>query len=164
MTSYTDHVKSQREEQKISGRSKATGAGADAHGKGGLASAKDLLGDLAHSTLTKKTEATPERKAQLMAEIERDGYIVGKSKQPDGVLIPQNWGDQIKQFGADTGEMALEKAGVFVHRGKEDNHVDYKAAQEAFKTAGLDKYGLPNNLIGAIMRNEQHYYKNTDAA
>jgi hypothetical protein len=163
VTSYTDHVKSQREEQKISGRSKATGAGADAHGKGGLASAKDLLGDLAHSTLTKTTETTPERKAQLMAEIERDGYIVGKPKQQDGVLIAQNWGDQIKQFGADTGEMALEKAGVFVHRGKEDSQVDYKAAQEAFKTAGLDKFGLPSNLIGAIMRNEQHYYKNTDA-
>jgi len=78
VTNYTDHVKSQREEPKISGRSKATGAGADAHGKGGLASAKDLLGDLAHETLAKKSDTTPERKAQLMAEIERDGYIVGK--------------------------------------------------------------------------------------
>ena len=46
--SYADQVKAYRHEQKLSGKSKATGAGADAYGKGGLASAKDLLGDLAH--------------------------------------------------------------------------------------------------------------------
>jgi hypothetical protein len=45
---YADQVKAYRQEQKLSGKSKATGAGADAFSKGGLASAKDLLGDLAH--------------------------------------------------------------------------------------------------------------------
>lgn len=45
---YADQVKAYRLEQKLSGKSKATGAGADAYGNGGLASAKDLLGDLAH--------------------------------------------------------------------------------------------------------------------
>lgn len=77
-------------------------------------------------------------------------------------LMAQNW-DGLKQFGMDAGELALEKTGVFVHRGNEDKFVDYKAAQEAVKTSGLDKFGLSNNFIGAIMRNEQHFYKNTDA-
>lgn len=83
--SFEDHnaqVKAYKNEQKVSGKSKATGAGADAFGKGGLASAKDLLGDLAHNTLTKdadKNSATPQRQAELLAEIKRDGYILGKS-------------------------------------------------------------------------------------
>ena len=82
--SYTDKDKASKNEQKVSGRSKATGAGADAYGRGGLASAKDLLGDLAHETLTKdkpNSTMTPERRAQVMADIERDGYIMGKPKQ-----------------------------------------------------------------------------------
>lgn len=81
--SYNDQVAASKNEQKVRGSSKATGAGADAYGKGGLASAKDLLGDLAHSTLTKETEKknmSPQRQAELMEEIKRDGYIVGKPK------------------------------------------------------------------------------------
>jgi hypothetical protein len=152
---YADQVKAYRQEQKLKGKSKATGAGADAYGKGGLASAKDILGEDAHGT----TKA--EKQAALLAQLERDGYIVRKSQEKP-VVIAQNW-DGLKRLGMDAGEGALEKAGFFVHRGNEDKYVDYKVAQEAFKTAGLDKLGLPNNLIGAIMRNEQHYYKNTDA-
>lgn len=81
--SYNDQVTSSQKEQKVKGSSKATGAGADAYGNGGLASAKDLLGDLAHATLTKETEKksiSPQRQAELMEEIKRDGYIVGKPK------------------------------------------------------------------------------------
>ncbi|MBX9569936.1 MAG: hypothetical protein K2X77_13645 [Candidatus Obscuribacterales bacterium] len=81
---YNEKLAASNSEQKVSGRSKATGAGADAYGKGGLASAKDLLDDLAHATLTKEAEKksmSPQRKAELMAEIKRDGYIVGKPKE-----------------------------------------------------------------------------------
>lgn len=82
--SYNEQAKAYKNEQKVSGRSRATGAGADAYGKGGLASAKDLLGDMAHDTLTKDSEnkaMSPARKAELMEEIKRDGYIVGKATQ-----------------------------------------------------------------------------------
>jgi hypothetical protein len=48
------------------------------------------------------------------------------------------------------------------HEGKEDQYVDYKAAREALHTAGLDKYHLPPNTIGAMLRNEQTHYKVTD--
>ncbi len=81
---YNDKLKEQSKEQKISGRSKVTGKGQGADGKGGFSSAKDLLGDLAHETLTKdaeKKQMTPQRKAQIMAEFERDGYIVGKPQE-----------------------------------------------------------------------------------
>ena len=154
VSDYTDKVTAIRLEKKLSGSSGVTGQQTDQNGKG-LASAKELLGDAAHG-LTKK-----EQQAALMAQIEKDGYIVGEA-QDKPVSIVQNW-DGLKQLGMDAGELALEKAGVFVHRGNEDKYVDYKAAQEALKTAGLDKLGLPRNLIAAIMRNEQHYYKNTDA-
>lgn len=81
---YTGKIKAEKKEQKVSGNSKATGAGADRRGKGGLASAKDLLGDFAHETLTKDVERkniSPERQAELMSQIEHDGYIVGKPKE-----------------------------------------------------------------------------------
>jgi len=151
---YTEKVSAIRLEKKLSGNSGVTGQLSDQNGKG-LASAKDLLGDNAHG-LSKK-----EKQAALLAQVEKDGYIVGKP-QDKPVLIAQDW-DGLKQFGVGAGDLALEKAGVFVHRGNEDKYVDYKAAQEALKTAGLDKLGLPSNFIGALMRNEQHYYKNFDA-
>lgn len=103
------------------------------------------------------TKLAKEQAAELLAPRAND------DQEACGVqLMAQNWG-ALKQFGVSAGDLALEKAGVFVHRGKENQFVDYKAAQEALKTAGLDKLGLPGNFIGAIMRNEQHYYKNTDA-
>lgn len=37
-----------------------------------------------------------------------------------------------------------------------------KAAREALHAAGLDKYHLPPNIIGAMLRNEQNHYKLTD--
>lgn len=67
-----------------------------------------------------------------------------------------------KQILRDLGEATLEKAGFFVHRGREDDFVDYKACQKAWQIAGLDELGLPKNIISAIMRNEQHFYKRTD--
>jgi hypothetical protein len=79
---YTDQVKAERAEQKIKGQSKATGAGADAFGKGGLVSAKDLLGEDAHG-ITKA-----EKQAALLAQIEQDGYIVG-NQQDKPVLIAE---------------------------------------------------------------------------
>jgi hypothetical protein len=87
--------------------------------------------------------------------------VIGDQLYKPDEVTAQDW-NQIKQMGRDAGEAALEKAGVFTHRGNEDKHIDYKAAQEAHKTAGLDKLALPKNFIGAIMRNEQHYYKTTD--
>ena len=56
-----------------------------------------------------------------------------------------------------------QNLGFFPHRGEEDKYIDYKAAFAAYKIAGLDKYpGVTDNLIPAIMRNEQHFYKTTD--
>lgn len=154
VTDYTEKVIASRLEKKLSGSSGVTGQLSDKSGNG-LASAKDLLGNDAHG-LSKR-----DKQAALMAQIEKDGYIVGKP-QDKPVLIAQNL-DALKQLGMDAGELALEKAGVFAHRGNEDKYVDYKAAQEASKMAGLDKLGLSGNLVGAIMRNEQHYYKKSDA-
>ena len=82
--SYNEKAKACKNEQKVSGRSRATGAGADAYGKGGLASAKDLLGDMAHQTLTKDSEKncmSAARQAELMEKIKRDGYIVGQANE-----------------------------------------------------------------------------------
>lgn len=71
---YTGKVIATRLEKKLSGHSGATGQLADKEGKG-LASAKDLLGDNAHG-LSKK-----EKQAALLAQVEKDGYIVGKAKE-----------------------------------------------------------------------------------
>ncbi len=71
---YTGKVIATRLEKKLSGHSGATGQLADKDGKG-LASAKDLLGDNAHG-LSKK-----EKQAALLAQVEKDGYIVGKAKE-----------------------------------------------------------------------------------
>lgn len=68
----------------------------------------------------------------------------------------------LKQTLRNTGDTVLEKAGFFVHRGREDNFIDYKACQKAWQIAGLEEFRLPKNIIGAIMRNEQHFYKKTD--
>lgn len=54
---------------------------------------------------------------------------------------------------------------VFPHRGSEDKFVDYAACKQAFKAAHLDKYPhVSPELIAAAMRNEQHFYKASDAA
>jgi hypothetical protein len=81
----------------------------------------------------------------------------GETIEPDEIVA---WDG--KQMLRDMGDAALEKAGFFVHRGREDDFIDYKASQKAWKIAGLDELGLPKNIIGAIMRNEQHFYKRTD--
>lgn len=67
-----------------------------------------------------------------------------------------------KQMVRDTSEGVLQKAGFFTHRGNEDGHIDYKSTRDAYQAAHLDKLGLPKNIVGAVMRNEQHYYKATD--
>lgn len=73
VSDYTEHVTARRLEKKLSGNSGATGQLPDQNGKG-IASAKDLLGDNAHG-LSKK-----EKQAALLAQVEKDGYIVGKPK------------------------------------------------------------------------------------
>jgi len=73
VSDYTDKVIATRLEKKLSGNSGVTGQLPDKNGKG-LASAKDLLGDNAHG-LSKK-----EKQAALLAQVEKDGYIVGKPK------------------------------------------------------------------------------------
>lgn len=116
---------------------------------------KDIAAQTLEKRLSRKSGATDYGVASADSLLPLD-------KKNEKVLIAQNL-DGLKQFSMDAGELALEKAGVFVHRGNEDKFVDYKAAQEAVKTSGLDKLGLSNNFVGAIMRNEQHFYKNTDA-
>lgn len=78
---YTEHVTARRLEKKLSGNSGVTGQLPDKNGKG-LASAKDLLGDDAHG-LSKK-----EKQSALLAQVEKDGYIVGKA-QDKPILIAE---------------------------------------------------------------------------
>lgn len=73
VSDYTEKVIATRLEKKLSGNSGVTGQIPDKNGKG-LASAKDLLGDDAHG-LSKK-----EKQSALLAQVEKDGYIVGKPK------------------------------------------------------------------------------------
>ncbi|HMY52690.1 MAG TPA: hypothetical protein PL112_18080 [Candidatus Obscuribacter sp.] len=156
---YTDQVKAQNQEQKVTGKSKATGAGADASGKGGLASAKDLLGDFAHATLTKdaKKTLTPERKAELMAEIERDGYIVGKP-QDKPVLVAQGFNIPNP---VDTYKREFEHK----YRGREletiNRDIPAKAWDEAYKAfPELKQLGQKDSirLMKAIIANELDHY------
>lgn len=52
---------------------------------------------------------------------------------------------------------------VFPHRGQEDKYVDYAAAKQAFNAAHLNEYpNVSPELVGAAMRNEQHFYKKSD--
>jgi hypothetical protein len=92
VTDYTESVKAQRAERKISGVSSATGAGADKDGKGGLASAKDLLGDDAHG-ITKA-----EKQAAFMSQIARDGYIVGQKADTISELAQKPKDDPFTKF------------------------------------------------------------------
>lgn len=53
---------------------------------------------------------------------------------------------------------------LFVHRGREDEHVDYAAAKKGYHLSGLDRYkNVSPDLVAAVLRNEQHWYKATDA-
>jgi len=163
---YTDQVKAQQQEQKVTGKSKATGAGADAYGKGGLASAKDLLGDLAHATLTNdaaKKTLTPERKAEIMADIERDGYIVGKP-QDKPVLVAQG-------FNIPNPVEAYKQEIEHRYRGKEletmNREIPAKAWGEAYKAfPELKQIGEKDSirLMKAIIANELEHYDPADLA
>ncbi|HEY9684942.1 MAG TPA: hypothetical protein V6C86_25420 [Oculatellaceae cyanobacterium] len=69
-----------------------------------------------------------------------------------------------QELGKHTGEIQEATSRQFhPHEGKEDQFVDYAAARDALHLAHLDKYKLPENILGAILRNEQHFYKLTDA-
>jgi len=88
VSDYTEKVIATRLEKKLSGNSGVTGKYPDENGKG-LASAKDLLGDNAHG-FSKK-----EKQAALLAQIEKDGYIVGKS-QDKPILVAEKLEEQKK--------------------------------------------------------------------
>lgn len=159
VSDYTEKVIATRLEKKLSGNSGVTGQLADENGKG-LASAKDLLGDDAHG-LSKK-----EKQTALLAQVEKDGYIVGRPKEQEPTIAPdyqlaQNFdlGKQIQE------KMQDAERAVWPHRGHEDQHLDYQACKQAFSQAHLDKYpGVTPELIAGAMRNEQSFYKNSDAA
>ncbi len=60
--------------------------------------------------------------------------------------------------------LKIEQISFFPHRYEEDKYIDYKTAFVAYKIAGLDKYpGVTENLIPAILYNEQRGYKSPDA-
>jgi hypothetical protein len=158
VSDYTEKVMATRLEKKLSGNSGVTGQLPDKNGKG-LASAKDLLGDDAHG-LSKK-----EKNAALLAQVEKDGYIVGKPKLEQSATpdyqVAQNFdfGKQIQE------KMQDAERTVWPHRGHEDRYLDYQACKQAFTQAYLDKFpGVTPELIAGAMRNEQSFYKNTDAA
>lgn len=88
VSDYTEKVIATRLEKKLSGNSGVTGKYPDENGKG-LASAKELLGDNAHG-LSKK-----EKQAALLAQVEKDGYIVGKP-QDKPILVAEKLEEQKK--------------------------------------------------------------------
>lgn len=149
ITDYTESVKTQRAERKISGVSSATGAGADKDGKGGLASAKDLLGEDAHG-ITKT-----EKQAALMAQIARDGYIVGQKADTVLELAQKPKDDAFTKF-----------KNTFEHPGRNDPDagVDYASARDAYQRFGFENYGIDKDLLGAVLRNEQYWLNAKDVA
>lgn len=48
--------------------------------------------------------------------------------------------------------------GYFSHRGKEDNTTDYEFCRQAFHLAELGQFQLPEDMVAAFIRNEQHFY------
>lgn len=149
ITDYTESVKTQRAERKISGVSSATGAGADKDGKGGLASAKDLLGDDAHG-ITKA-----EKQAAFMAQIARDGYIVGQKSDTILEMAQKPKDDPFTKF-----------KNKFEHPGRNDPDagVDYASTRDAYQRFGFEKYGIDKDLLGAVLRNEQYWLNAKDVA
>ncbi|MEW6505900.1 MAG: hypothetical protein AB1457_18265, partial [Chloroflexota bacterium] len=143
VSDYTEKVMATRLEKKLSGNSGVTGQLPDKNGKG-LASAKDLLGDDAHG-LSKK-----EKNAALMAQIEKDGYIVGKP-QDKPVLIADNPVKDAYKYG-------------WEHPGRKnpDAQVDYASASKAYEVFDLAKHGVPKSLIGGMLRNEQYWMQGQD--
>jgi hypothetical protein len=141
ISDYTEQVKTHRAEKKISGNSGATGQLKDDSGKG-LASAKDLLGDDAHG-LTKN-----EKQAAILAQIERDGYIVGQKGENNDLLAQAHKDDPLTKL-----------KNKFEHPGRNnpDAAVDYPAAKEAYQRFDLEKYGVDKALIPGIIRNEQYW-------
>lgn len=141
--SYTELVKAHRLEKKLSGKSGATGQLVDKEGKG-LASAKDILGDDAHGL------SKAEKHAALMAQIKRDGYIVGKP-QDKPILLADNPVKDAYKYG-------------WEHPGRKnpDAQVDYSSASKAYGVFDLAKHGVPKSLIGGMLRNEQYWMQGKD--
>ena len=117
------------------------------------------------------------RVAQEMDKIAVDLSKTGKSMHQNGDTLEQAGkvaidsgkpisGSSLYETGQELkaiGQPLEQNLGFFPHRGLEDKYIDYKAAFEAYKIASLDKYpGVTENLIPAIMRNEQHFYKAYD--
>lgn len=48
--------------------------------------------------------------------------------------------------------------GYFSHRKNEDGTTDYESCRRSFRLAGLKQFDLPENVIAAFIRNEQHFY------
>lgn len=141
LNDYTEQVKAHRAEKKISGNSGATGQLQDGSGKG-LASAKELLGDDAHG-LTRR-----EKQAALLAQIEREGYIVGQKSDTQ---------EQLAQAPKDDPLTKLKNKFEHPGRNNPDAQVDYAAAKDGYQRFDLQKYEVDKALIPAIIRNEQYW-------
>ena len=111
---YTGKVIATRLEKKISGHSGATGQLADKDGKG-LASAKDLLGDNAHGISRK------EKQAALMAQIEKDGYIVGKPKEDQAPKGSAEDTGTVTEYKPQKNNEHFYSLGMNYQEGKQDN-------------------------------------------
>lgn len=55
-------------------------------------------------------------------------------------------------------DLLATSTGYFTHRGREDSFVDLSACKSAFHAFDLDKFDLPEDIVAAFIRNEQHYY------
>lgn len=156
LNDYTEKVIAIRLEKKLSGTSCVTGQLADQNGKG-LASAKDLLGDDAHG-LSKK-----EKNAALLARMEKDGNIVGESKEKP-IEIAQN-------FEIPNPVEAYKREFEHRYRGREletmDREIPAKAWNEAYKAfPELKRFGEKDSikLLKAIIANELEHYGQEDLA
>lgn len=127
VSDYTEHVTARRLEKKLSGNSGATGQLPDQNGKG-LASAQDLLGDNAHG-LSKK-----EKQAALLAQVEKDGYIVGKPQEKT-ILVAEKLEEQ------KTTEQNKEKLVP-----KDGDHLTLKQLLNDYKTPFIDAYEHSKHL------------------
>jgi hypothetical protein len=75
----------------------------------------------------------------------------------------QKWASDRVKDAQKTVESLDPQRALFVHRGHEDQQIDYKTAFAAFHVAHLDQNsGVTDKLIPSALRNEQYWYKSHD--
>lgn len=96
---------------------------------------------------------TPYSRARLMNTLD--------FSNDDPLLIAQDF-SRMQKWGAD--RLHEAEKNIFPHMGVEDKYMDYAACKQAYKAAHLERYpNVSPELIAAVLRNEQHFYKVTDA-